>query len=75
MLHHAHQLVTNCFCLVFSAEQVADSGFIRAWWKQLLEMMQLRAVRVKQSSKVVDQKIKTTLKRSVKVKGYLSHYT
>ncbi len=37
MLHYVHQLVANLSCLLFGAEQVVHSHFIRAflWWKHL----------------------------------------
>ncbi len=31
MLHYVHQLVTNCVCLLFGAEQVVYSGGFRAF--------------------------------------------
>ncbi len=30
MLHNVHQLVANCVCLLFGAEQVVYSGFMKA---------------------------------------------
>ncbi len=31
MLHYLHQLVSNCVCLMFGAEQVVYDGFFRAF--------------------------------------------
>lgn len=31
MLHNVHQIVANCVCLLYAAEQVAQSGSIRAF--------------------------------------------
>ncbi len=29
MLHYVHQVVSNCVCLLFAAEQVMNSSFLR----------------------------------------------
>lgn len=36
MLHYVHQLVLNCVCLLFAAEQLECSGFLELFlWKAL----------------------------------------
>ncbi len=36
MLHYVHQLVSNCVCLLFAAEQIVYTGFLELLlWKQL----------------------------------------
>ncbi len=45
MLRDVHQLVSNCLCLLFAAEQVVYSGLLL-----LLETMLMRAVRPQQLS-------------------------
>ncbi len=47
MLHFVHQLVANCVCLLFGAEQVVYSGFLEFYhWKQLPAASGKNAIRV-----------------------------
>ncbi len=59
MLHYVLQLVTNC--LLFGAEQVVCSGFLRDVFVEAaaVEKDAMRAVRVNQNIKVVGLKTKT----------------
>ncbi len=45
MLHYVHQLVSNCVCLLFAAEQVVYSWFLELF---LPPKATMRAVRVNQ---------------------------
>ncbi len=38
MLHYVHQLLSNCVCQLFAAEQVVYSGFLQLFlWKRRYE--------------------------------------
>lgn len=50
MFHCVHQLVANCGCLLFGAEQVEHSGF----YCICAENKPIRAVIVNQKSKVAE---------------------
>ena len=54
-LHFVHQLVSNCVCLLFAAEQGVYDGFLKSF---VLENEALRALIVKQNSKVFGQTAK-----------------
>ncbi len=36
MLHYVHQLVSNCVCLLFDAEQVVFSKFLKLFHRKKL---------------------------------------
>lgn len=59
MLHFVHQQVSKCVCLLFGVEQVLYNVSLEFFlWKQLLaaaENSTIRAVRVNQNSKFMDQ--------------------
>ncbi len=72
MLHYVHQLVSNCVCLLFAAEQVVYRGFIELYTcKQLPAVAKndaVRAVRVNQNSKVAVGQLNNELKLTIKLR-------
>ncbi len=71
MIHCVLQLVSNCVCLLFDADQVVYSGFLELFlWKQLpcvAENDAIRAARVNQHSKVDVGQLKSELKLTIKL--------
>lgn len=61
MLHHVHQLIANCACLLFGAEQAVFSGFTEAFysWNDAF-----RAVTVNQNIYLQQQNQNNKLKES-----------
>ncbi len=60
MLHYVHQLVSNCVCLPFGAEQVVYCGFLEHfYWKQQQKWDPHKRGGSAQNSNVADSKMKT----------------
>lgn len=66
MLHYVRQVVTNCVCLLFGAEQWVHSEFLELFhWNLLLpavaEKGAKRAMRVNQNSKAAARQLNNEL--------------